>query len=184
MGRTRMRRKPEPSVTPADWEQSKLAIQETGGWIKNADTKSTILAGSFGLSLTFAVPRLLEALPTVAAAPFAFGLWVAAAVIFVAAALLTGYRIGNALLPRTSLGTSLMNRFAWPSLANVAPQHLPPQKLSADDIRAEAWEQAASLARIAAAKYHSFKIALVAFCIYLAALLGLVVIQTVAVSVL
>lgn len=175
-----MPRKPEPSVTPADWEQIKLAIQETGGWIKNADTKSTILAGSFGLSLTFAVPRLLEALPTVFIAPFAFGLWVAAAVILVTAALLTGYRIGNALLPRTSLGNSLMNRFAWPSLANVAAQHLPPEKLSAADIRAEAWEQAASLARIAAAKYRSFKIALISFCVYLGALLAMVVIQTIA----
>lgn len=175
-----MRRKPEPPVTPADWEHSKLAIQETGGWIKNADTKSTILAGSFGLSLTFAVPRLLEALPTVAAVPFAFGLWVAAAAIFLAAAILTGHRIGNALLPRTSLGTSLMNRFAWPSLANVAPQHLPPEKLSASDIRSEAWEQAASLARIAAAKYRSFKIALISFSVYLGALLVMVVIQTIA----
>lgn len=35
---------------------------------------------------------------------------------FAAAALITGYRVGSALLPRTSLGTSLMNRFAWPSL--------------------------------------------------------------------
>lgn len=175
-----MPRKPEPSMTPADWEHSKLAIQETGGWIKNADTKSTILAGSFGLSLTFAVPRLLEALPTVAAAPFTFGLWVAAAVIFTAAALLTGYRIGNALLPRTSLGPTLMNRFAWPSLANVAPQHLPPEKLSAADIRVEAWEQAASLARIAAAKYRSFKIALISFCVYLGALFTTVIIQTIA----
>lgn len=178
-----MPRKPEPSVTPSDWEHSKLAIQETGGWIKNADTKSTILAGSFGLSLTFAVPRLLEALPSVAAAPLAFGLWVVIAAIFVAAALLTGYRIGNALLPRTSLGTNLMNRFAWPSLANVAPQHLPPENLSAADIRAEAWEQAASLARIAAAKYRSFKIALISFCVYLGALLAMVVIQTVAANV-
>lgn len=177
-----MRRKPESSVTPADWEHSKLAIQETGGWIKNADTKSTILAGSFGLSLTFAVPRLLDALPTVTAAPFAFGLWVAAATIFVAAALLTGYRIGNALLPRTALGTGLMNRFAWPSLANVAPQHLPPEKLSVDEIRAEAWEQAATLAQIAAAKYRSFKFGLISFCVYLGALLAMVVIQTVAAS--
>lgn len=173
------RKRPE-STAPTDWEHSKLSIQETGGWIKNADTKSTILAGSFGLSLTFAVPRLLEALPTVATAPFAFGLWISVAVVFGVAALATGYGIGNALLPRTSLGASLMNRFAWPSLASVAPGHLPPSKMSADEIRTEAWEQAASLARIAAAKYRSFKIALVAFCIYLAALVAMVTIQTIA----
>lgn len=169
-------------MTPADWEHSKLAIQETGGWIKNADTKSTILAGSFGLSLTFAAPRLLEALPDVVAVPFAFGIWVAAAAIFTVAALITGYRIGNALLPRTELGSSLMNRFAWPSLASVAPQHLPPEKVSADDVRTEAWEQAASLARIAAAKYRSFKIALISFCVYLAALLAMVATQTIAIG--
>jgi len=168
------------SATPDDWEQSKLAIQETGGWIKNADTKVTILAGSFGLSLTFAVPRLLEALPTITAAPFACGLWIGAALVFFAAALTTGYGIGNALLPRTSLGASLVNRFAWPSLASVATAHLPPSVKSADEVRTEAWEQAASLARIAAAKYRSFKVSLIAFCVYLAALMAMVIIQTIA----
>lgn len=175
-----MRRRSLAPRTPADWEHSKLAIQETGGWIKNADTKSTILAGSFGLSLTFAVPRLLEALPSVAAVPFAFGLWSSVAVIFCAGALTTGYGIGNALLPRTSLGNSPMNRFAWPSLASVATGHLPPSKKTAGEIRIEVWEQAASLARIAAAKYRAFKTALVAFCIYLAALIAMVTIQMIA----
>lgn len=52
--------------------------------------------------------------------------------------------------------------------------------MSADEIRTEAWEQAASLALIAAAKYRSFKIALVAFCVYLAALVVMVTIQTIA----
>lgn len=126
------------------------------------------------------MPRLLEALPDVFALPFAFGLWISAATIFIAAALTTGYSIGNALLPRTSLGTNLMNRFAWPSLASVAPEHLPPTRLAGDEARAEAWEQAASLARIAAAKYRAFKIALITFCVYLAALLAMVIIQTVA----
>lgn len=179
----RMRRDIPVSPTPADWEHSKLAIQEIGGWIKNADTKATILAGSFGLSLTFVVPRLLEALPAIAVAPVAFGLWIALAVVFAAAAVITGYGIGNALLPRTSLGASLTNRFAWPSLASVAAQHLPPSVGSAEDVRTEAWEQAASLARIAAAKYRSFKVALVAFCIYLAAVVAMVIVQTVATAI-
>ncbi|SMQ58028.1 hypothetical protein SAMN06295909_0092 [Plantibacter sp. VKM Ac-1784] len=174
-----MRRRAAESV-PSDWEHSKLAIQETGGWIKNADTKSTILAGSFGLSLTFAVPRLLEAIPNIVTVPFAFGLWVSSGVIFIAAALLTGYRIGNALLPRTSLGANLTNRFAWSSLAGMTPEHLPPRQMSGEDIRAEAWDQAASLARIAAAKYSSLQIALIAFCVYLAALLAMLIIQTAA----
>lgn len=173
-----MRRKVTAVVTPADWEHSKLAIQETGGWIKNADTKSTVLAGSFGLSLTFAIPRLLEALSSVMAIPFAFGLWIVCAAIFLLAALTTGFGIGNALLPRTSVGGSLMNRFAWPSLAGVSAQHLPPSRMTADEVRTEAWEQAASLARIAAVKYRYFKVALIAFAVYLGALLALVITQT------
>jgi len=174
-----MSRKPLASTALADWEHSKLTIQETGGWIKNADSKSTILAGSFGLSLTFAVPRMVEELPNVATAPFAFHLWVSVVVVFGIAALVTGYGIGNSLLARTSMGTSVMNRFSWPSLAGVAPGYLPPSTISADEIRNEAWEQAAALARIAAAKYRSFKIALVAFCVYLTALVAMTTIQAI-----
>lgn len=175
----RTRRNPPAAAAPTDWEHSKLAIQETGGWIKNADTKSTILAGSFGLSLTFGVPRLLEALPSLLELPSALGIWIGAGVICIAAALITAYGIGRALLPRGSKGTGPANRFSWPSLAQAAVANLPPREISPDEVRSEAWEQAASLARIAAAKYRSFKAALVAFCIYIAALFAMMTIQTI-----
>lgn len=165
---------------PADWEHSKLAIQETGGWIKNADTKSTILAGSFGLSLTFALPRVLEELPRLAENQFAFGLWTAFAAIFLLAAVATGLGIGNALLPRTSVGARAVNRLAWPSLASASSGYLPPATVTTDEIRREAWEQAVSLSRIAAVKYRYFKIALIAFYVYLGALTALLATQTVA----
>lgn len=107
-----MRRKGvSASASPADWEQSKLAIQETGGWIKNADAKATILAGSFGLSLTFAVPRLLESLPDVMAVPFAFGVWAVFAVVFLLTASITGFSIVRAPIPRMSSDPTSPNRF-------------------------------------------------------------------------
>lgn len=149
-----MRRKGvSASASPADWEQSKLAIQETGGWIKNADAKATILAGSFGLSLTFAVPRLLESLPDVMAVPFAFGVWAVFAVVFLLTASITGFSIVRALIPRMSSDPTSPNRFAWPSLAQTPVGRLAPAVVTDDQVRQEAWAQAASLARVAVTKF-------------------------------
>lgn len=168
------------AASPPDWEQSKLAIQETGGWIKNADAKATILAGSFGLSLTFAVPRLLESLPNVMAVPFAFGVWMVFAVAFLLSASITGFSIVRALIPRMSSDSSAPNRFAWPSLAQASVEGLPPVVAADDQVRREAWAQAASLARVAVTKFRYFKIALISFCICLGSLVALLVTQTVA----
>ncbi|BFM25088.1 Pycsar system effector family protein [Microbacterium sp. che218] len=167
-------------ASPADWEQSKLAIQETGGWIKNADAKATILAGSFGLSLTFSVPRLLESLPDVMTVPFAFGVWAVFTVVFLLTASITGFNIVRALIPRMSSDPTSLNRFAWPSLAQVSAGDSPPAISTDDQVRREAWEQAASLARVATTKFRYFKIALISFCICLGSLVALLVTQTVA----
>lgn len=167
-------------ASPADWEQSKLAIQETGGWIKNADAKATILAGSFGLSLTFAVPRLLESLPDVMAVPFAFGVWAVFAVVFLLTASITGFSIVRAPIPRMSSDPTSPNRFAWPSLAQTPVGRLAPAVVTDDQVRQEAWAQAASLARVAVTKFRYFKIALISFCICLGSLVALLVTQTVA----
>lgn len=176
-----MRRKSgQMTASPPDWEQSKLAIQETGGWIKNADAKATILAGSFGLSLTFAVPRLLESLPDVMAVPFAFGVWAVFAVVFLLTASITGFSIVRALIPRMSSDPTSPNRFAWPSLAQASAGGLPPAISTDDQIRREAWEQAASLARVAVTKFRYFKIALISFCICLGSLVVLLATQTTA----
>tara|TARA_R110002020_G_scaffold88666_5_gene217453 strand:- start:6890 stop:7432 length:543 start_codon:yes stop_codon:yes gene_type:complete len=176
-----MRRKGrQVSASPPDWEQSKLAIQETGGWIKNADAKATILAGSFGLSLTFAVPRLLESVPDVMAVPFAFGIWTVFAIAFLLSASITGFSLVRALIPRMSSDPNSPNRFAWPSLAQASVGGLAPVVATDDQVRQEAWAQAASLARVAVTKFRYFKIALISFCICLGSLVALLMTQSAA----
>jgi len=174
------RRGSSAAASPPDWEQSKLAIQETGGWIKNADAKATFLAGSFGLSLTFAVPRLLESLPSVLAVPFASGVWTVFAVVFLLSASITGFSIVRALIPRMASDPSSPNRFAWPSLAQASIERLPPAVLTDDQVQREAWAQATSLARVAVTKFRYFKIALISFCVCLGSLVALLATQTVA----
>lgn len=158
-------RRNTPAATP-DWEQSKLAIQETGGWIKNADTKTTVLTAAFGVSLTFALPRILDGVTALGGAPVLFGAWLVLMIILVLTIGLTAFGIYRALIPRADVRASQLNRFAWPSVAGLASTDLPPEDRSEEAVRGEAWEQAATLARIAAQKYRSFKLALRAFGTY------------------
>lgn len=166
-----MRRK---QVAPAasQWEESKLAIQEFGGWVKNADAKITALAAVVGVSASLLgtrsgdVARVLRLGPgaghdvTVVTIAFLV-LFFSATVIF----------IGLALFPRTP---EVENRFAWPSVAKrfSAPRPAPDRAIE------EAWAQAHQLAKIAQAKYRYFKIALLMFCFVIVdAAIGLAVVS-------
>jgi hypothetical protein len=171
-----LRRKSENSSSTQvpDWEHAKLALQETGGWIKNADTKTTILAGAFGVSLSLAIPRLVTDGHTIVGLTPGFATWVILCVALLATVLATGKNVHDALIPRTHTGPSSRNYLAWPDLAVTPYADVPPQ-LSQEEIRRQSWEQAITLAQIARDKYANFKKALRTFSVYLLLLLGLLV---------
>lgn len=166
-----MRRSATPPIQPPAWEPAKLALQEVGGWIKNADTKTTILAAAFGVSLTFACTKLLELGPDwISAASGCARTWALIMLIAaIAATVGTGCNIYRALVPRMHQTGS--NPFAWPDLAGGLK--LPP----ADDIGVSiehVWSQTRVLALIAKRKYRHLKWALRWFALYLVVLVVLV----------
>ena len=151
-----LRKKKTPGESK-DWEDAKVAMQESGSWIKNADTKVTILAAVLGVSLTTLAgqsSRIVTALQRQdvhVVIPMTFAL---AGVVVTS--ILTVFFVGECLRPRT-VEVSADNRFAWPSMAgrSSAPLSFP----SASRV-AEAWEQAFALSKIVEAKYRSFRWAL------------------------
>jgi hypothetical protein len=152
----------------AEWEHAKLAIQEFGGWIRNADAKITILAGALGVSLTFTLPRVALAVGNAgtSACVCTFLLFFALGIAGCFCAALSGYNLYRALSPNSKprAGAAIsLNRFSWPSMAaeTTAPS---PTQIGALN---EAWEQAHTLAKIASAKYSRFRHALRLFVAYL-----------------
>lgn len=151
-----MRRKVAPANS--QWEEAKLAVQEFGGWVKNADAKITALAAVVGVSASLLGTRSGDV-----ARVLRFGsgpghdltvLTVGFLVLFFGTTIVF---IGLALFPRTAPSD---NRFAWPSVAVRFNVPRPDPAYGLD----EAWAQAHQLARIARAKYRYFKLALLMFC--------------------
>jgi hypothetical protein len=165
--RDTLRKLPRPrrfeTVEPVNAVQSsaealadaKFAIQESGNWIKNADTKSTLIAAAVGVVATASASKA-----DVVYRAFSGGklgcaslLLLALIVAYVVTLLVTAYCLYRALSPRTDHLVDL-NRFAWPSVVARGPS-LP--------------EQNYMLACIARDKYRAFKSALTWFGLNLAA---------------
>jgi hypothetical protein len=139
-------------------QDAKFAIQESGNWIKNADTKSTVIAAATGVVATASASNA----DTVYGA-FSSGrlgcigpLLVLLIIAYIGTLIITAVYLYMALSPRTEpLGPA--NRFAWTSVAFRNSQ-TPDTSWSA--VQAEACQQNYILACIARAKYRAFKAAL------------------------
>lgn len=147
-------------------------MQEIGGWIKNADTKVTILAGSLGVVLSVGASRLGDLIALFTDLPLlTTAVAIALLCVFVVTTANAGRWVFVALIPRTDTGERA-NRFAWPYLASLP---VAPREFDASIVAAECWDQAYSLARIAARKYSAFRRALEWFFVAMSSLLVLVV---------
>lgn len=138
-----------------DWHDAAFAIEQFGEWVRNSDTKATILGGAIGLVATVG----LSALPALTAIVCAGGWrsWLAAVMSAgtLAALVATGVAVYQSLRPRTVVGEP--TRFGWPV---VASSGFSIASLRPEDARAEAWEQARVLANIASEKFRWFGLAL------------------------
>jgi len=152
--------RPETGIdTVPPWEDAKLAMSEFGNWIKNADTKVTVLAAALGILVT-AIASKADIVRQALSNP-AFGVkWtlVTALGLLVVAVLVTAVHVYRALAPRTM--ASGANRFAWPS---VAAEFRAPSALTRETCLEEAWQQNYVLAQIARAKFGAFRWALRCF---------------------
>lgn len=153
-----LRRRASTTTSPS-WEDAKFAVQEIGGWVKNADTKITILAGTVGVILSLLLARLADILRVVRVHDGAArDVVLVSGVVGLACLALTVAFSVRALIPRFGGDRMLAatNRFSWPELADDSSSSLPDPATAA----MEAWAQARALSRIARAKYRSFRWAL------------------------
>lgn len=153
-----------PSVSLPDekqaFEYAKLAVSETGAWIKNADTKATVLAAGLGVTVSVTAGRAAAVWHLVTGPNLALSVASAiAALVFVIGVVGSVWCAVRTLIPRTNV-TGGRNPFAWPSVAgSFAANDEEFGKASAQ----QAWNQAHALAHIAAAKYRAFAAALTWF---------------------
>lgn len=141
------------------FEYAKSAITEFGAWIKNADTKATVLAAGFGAVSTITASRTAAVMNVIFDGTEGWRIAVAVvAVAFAVAAVVTLWFLVSALVPRRDVSGG-RNAFAWPSVATFTPDDDTFNAASAP----MAWEQARALARIAEAKFAAFQSALYSF---------------------
>lgn len=142
------------------FEYAKLAVSETGAWIKNADTKATILAAGLGVAISVTAGRAAAVWQLIMGPNTALSVVsTAAALVFALGVVGSIWCAVRTLIPRTNV-TGGRNPFAWPSVASSFEANDEEfGKASAQ----QAWNQAHALARIAAAKYRSFEVALTWF---------------------
>lgn len=160
------------SVSP--WEDAKLAMTEFGNWIKNADTKVSVLAAVFGVMLALLAARA-DTVRRALAHPASWATWILVAllVLLLGAIVVTTGLLYSALVPRTMV--TGRNRFSWPSLA---AEPGPPRDLDQRSTLEEAWSHNHLLAMIAERKYSAFRNALRGFVITLILGIAVVVIAT------
>lgn len=145
---------------------AKFAIQETGNWIKNADTKSTVVAAATGVVATASASKAGSVHAAFASGKLGCGgiLFAVVIIVYIFALLVTAYYLYAALSPRTQLQVQA-NRFAWPNVASSGGA-IPDN--SRATVEAEAWSQNYMLGCIASKKFGAFKGALrwfgVSFC--------------------
>lgn len=145
-----------PSSLPDEkqaFEYAKLAVSETGAWIKNADTKATILAAGLGIAASVTAGRAAAIWQLITGS----NLSLTVAAVLTSAAFIIGavgaiWFAARTLIPRTKVSDG-RNPFAWPS---VASSFQVDDENFGDASAGQAWNQAHALAQIAAAKYCSF----------------------------
>ncbi|MEN0083161.1 MAG: hypothetical protein AAGC66_00200 [Leifsonia sp.] len=166
-------RKPTHSDT-MEWDMAKTAMIEAGNWIKNADTKATILAAIFGVTLTALGSRVSDITTAYTQKPVIAAVVLTAALV---ALMLNGVgaaiRLGQALQPRHVSSNRPGNRFSWPDVA--VAKSMPTRITHSQDGIDDAWETSRVLATIAAEKYRAFAAALRLF---VGVLVSMVVIVT------
>ena len=144
--------------TPEDWEDAKLSIQEFGNWVKNADTKTTVLTAALGVTATAVASRTDSIVRAYGAAETGLALLLTLPLILFSFSVFVTIRfIYLALMPRTK-PSSPANRFSWSSMATRTE---PPKSLATSAVMEEAWEHAHTLAGIADKKYKAFRWALI-----------------------
>ncbi|MDX2727262.1 hypothetical protein [Streptomyces sp. PA03-2a] len=135
-------------------EDVRLVLSETGEWIRNADTKTGLLATVLAVLLGVISQKAekKDIFP-----PFVEG-WNYVAFTFlvltigaIAASYWFFYRV---LSPRVDI-PSMSTRFAWPWVAYAPESAL--ENLDGGSVRKEAWVQARALALISQAKFKFFK---------------------------
>jgi hypothetical protein len=129
-------------------------IEQTGEWIRNADTKTGLLATAISVLIAATAGNMHRK---------QFTAWhsvsgvvsICAGGIFLGCAILAVVHMLAVVIPRTKVAGSI-SRFSWPWLAAHTEAEINSQ-VRRIGARREAWAQAKALADIARAKHHHFK---------------------------
>lgn len=157
----RVERKPaeDDEQFALNWDAAKLSISEFGNWIKNADSKVTLLGAAFSVSVSVVATKADVYRSALVNDKHSLNwLLVVLLTLTVVALLSCAVCIYVSLVPRTKAG--VQNLFSWASVSSneVIPAWTTRQKLLDD-----AWVQCIDLASIARTKYFWFKRALISF---------------------
>lgn len=139
-----------------DWEAAQLALQQVGEWVRQADTKTTILTAAIGVLVAALTTQAEPVAKALRAYPDCGHL----ALLVVLAASLTISLVASSisLVPRFG-GPSPTNQFSWPWHA----QQERPVTRFVTEPTADAWAQVHGLSKLARTKYRAFRIALFSF---------------------
>ncbi|GAA4902892.1 hypothetical protein GCM10023405_24710 [Streptomonospora salina] len=146
-----------PGVGPPG-EDALFAIDQTGQWIRSADTKAGLLGAALSVLATgVAAEAAKSGVPVLDAASVRESLsgWlliILAAFLVIAIALTV-----KTVSPRIST-PRYRSRYSWPWLNAMDPMEL--SRLGSTNSRHEAWVQAIYLAGVAEAKHRSLRLAL------------------------
>jgi len=157
--KARSRRNPDRHVSPGTESDTDLdpldeldialyAISDFGQSIQNADTKSGMLGALLGLLLAGATSQQELIQRTVSSSAPRHTTSVTVLVMFVGFLAVAGACLGLTQLPRLSTPPAV-RRLAFPALARLGMR----SRLTAAELRDEAWSQAETLARIAMRKF-------------------------------
>jgi hypothetical protein len=136
-------------------EDVRLVIEQTGEWIRNADTKTGLLATAVSVLVAAGASKMQHTEITTWSHSATGILALAAGGAFLFAVAIAASHMLAVLLPRTTVATD-PSRFSWPWISGRSQIEIDSQVASVT-ARREAWIQAKTLADIAKVKHHYFK---------------------------
>lgn len=154
-----------------EWDEAKLAIQETGAWVRHTDTKAALLVAASGAVVAAVLTQADEIakMYTSGVAASAIGSFLIGATLL--SLTMTVRHLFAVIRPRVDSANAL-NRFAWPNLARMT------DAARSDHYKSsivEGWAQARQLAALAADKYDAFGSASSWFAAFLVASIAVVI---------
>ena len=150
-------------------------MDQIANWVRFADTKATILTAGLGVVLTILMTNANAITSAVKkGCPAAYVVGIPSALSLIAFGY-TLFWLVRAIGPQSSVAHNTINRFAWPTLAQVKADQLT-DHTDKVDVRTDAWQQVIDLSVLADRKFDACGRAVKGFAVLV--VLGVVAVAT------